>query len=316
MARLTTLARFYTALAQLLEAGLPVTRALESAAHASQLPNAAGLAAPLARGCTLAETLGRSGAVPPHHLTLIALGEVSGRTEIVLRDLAGFMEQLATLRRALLTGCLLPALVLHAAAFIGPLPAWLLGGSALGYWRASVGFLGAIWAVGLLSVALVRALPAAPRAMFLDSLPGLGRLWRSLDCWRVATSMEMLTNAGLGVISALRASAAICHRPRLAAALRGAAAAAETEGQSVSATLGASGEFPPELIAFWAVGEQSGRLDDALQRIATQLADQCRQRLTAVALWLPRLVYAAVSAYVITQIFRLAGQYRHLLDSL
>ncbi len=306
MARLTELAQFYRSLAHLLGAGVPVVRAVEST----------GLGVRIEHGSTLAEALMRAGSFPPHHVKLIAIAEASGRTESVLMELADFTEQLHAMRRTILTGLILPALVLHAAAFVVPLPSFLLGGSLAGYVLASVGFIAAVWLVVILVVVLGRSASPATLDSILRPLPIFGRTWRELDYWRLVSNMEMLTNAGLGVIPALRLCADTCRSPRTAAVLRQAADAAELRGEPVSTALERAREFPPEMTAMWATGEQSGRLDDIFQRLAVQLADRCRRRMEEVARWTPRLIYAAVCVYLITQILRLAANYVNLLNSI
>ncbi len=220
------------------------------------------------------------------------------------------------MRRTIATGLILPAIILTLAAFIVPLPKLLLDGSLTGYLVASVGFLIAVVLVVGLGLALGRALSPATRDSLLRPLPVIGRTWRELDYWRITGSMEMLTSAGLGVVAAVRETAALCRSPKLAAALHRTADQSEQRGEPVSAGLAASGEFPPEMIALWATGEQSGRLDEALGRLADDYADRCERRMQELARWLPRVAYALVSLYVISQIFRLAFGYVNLLESL
>ena len=70
------------------------------------------------------------------------------------------------------------------------------------------------------------------------------------------------------------------------------------------------------MISLWSTGEQSGRLDEMLTRLAKHFAERCQRRMLILATWLPWLVYAAVSAYLVVQIFRLALNYINMLNSI
>ncbi len=66
--RLQNLTLFYRSLGQLLQAGVPITRALTSTGHAD-------LATRIERGATLTEALQQSGAFPPADLRVLAIAE-------------------------------------------------------------------------------------------------------------------------------------------------------------------------------------------------------------------------------------------------
>jgi type II secretory pathway component PulF len=86
----------------------------------------------------------------------------------------------------------------------------------------------------------------------------------------------------------------------------------------VSAALQSTGVFPPVVIQFWATGEQSGRLDEMLDRLARQAEERWQQSLDHLTDWLPRIAYALVSLYIIYQISQLlapvVGMYREMLQ--
>ena len=98
-------------------------------------------------------------------------------------------------------------------------------------------------------------------------------------------------------------------------ALVDAANRAESAGGAVSTALTATGEFPQELLSLWSTGEQSGHLDDMLQRLARMYAERCELRMQEIAKWLHRLAYAAVSLYLAIQILRMGANYANLLRS-
>jgi general secretion pathway protein F len=306
VARPKDLALFYRTLAELLDAGVPVTGAL---AHAgSLLPGAGGLEAHIERGATLTQALDTATSVfPLAHRRLIAAGEASGRIEPVLKRLASFCEQGGAMWRRLLGGLVLPAAVFHLIAMLAPLPAWFRGGTLGGYLMSSVGFIAAVWLALGLGALLVRRMPAAPSDAMLRALPWFDGLWRELNLWWLLVGMEMLTCAGVGVIAALRECAGACRSGKLAAGLRRVADTAESRGEPVSVALEASGEIPAAVLARWKTGERSGYLEEAFARLASEYAARVETRLNTLAEWAPRVVYLVVCIYAAVQILRVAG---------
>ena len=302
------IALFYRSLGELLRAGVAITRALDTAARTTANPILrrclTKMRSQIESGTTLAEAMENQPHIfPPLHTELINIAERSGRIDPVLRELADFTERLIQMRRTILTGLALPIFYIHAVVFIPRLPDLVLGNTSLGgYLMSSFGALAFLYALVLGGLLAVRI---ASRSRYgiavLDGvirpIPIIGKTWRELDYWRIASGMEMLINAGLGVISALRQCASFCRSPRIAGALRRAADEAEAGG-TVSLSLDQSGEFPAEMISLWATGEESGRLDEMLMRSAKYFADRCQHRMQMLSKWLPRIIYFGVIIYV------------------
>ena len=301
----------------MLAAGAAVSTSMDAAlAHLprhERAPAGQALQARLAQGEPVSQALAAAVLFPPDHLRLLALAERSGHLDAVLRELADFTDDLIALRRIILSGLALPALYLVVAAFLGPIPALFAGGSILGYLASSLGFLVVIALAAGGALMAFRRAPGALLDRVLRPLPLLGTTWRELDCWYLSRHLALLARTSVGVIAAVRLSADACRSPRLATALRTAADQAEARGAPLSPLLRASGELPPEMIALWQTGEQSGRLDEAFQRLATLFAERCRHRLQELARWTPRLGYVLVAGYMVYQILRLARGY---IDSL
>jgi general secretion pathway protein F len=258
---------------------------------------------------TLAEVMSRAGSgIPSAHAAIISAAERSGSVDAALRDLADFMDLSITMRRRIQTGLILPGLVFHAAVFVAALPNFILRGTLADYIASTFGFLAVMW-IGIGAAILV--LPRLPGVLvekLVCLLPLIGRTWREVAWWRFAMCMRMLTNAGIGAIEATRFCAGITHSPRLASVLRRSADMSEAGGQPVSIALNASGEFPPEMMALWSTGEESGQFDSMLDHIARQTSERCELRMKMIAEWAPRVVYGMVCLYVIYQIFQLAGR--------
>jgi type II secretory pathway component PulF len=56
------------------------------------------------------------------------------------------------------------------------------------------------------------------------------------------------------------------------------------------------------LIQFWATGEQSGRMDEMLERLAKFYNDRWHQSLDLAVTWLPRVAYLLAVLFMALQI--------------
>jgi type II secretory pathway component PulF len=309
---------FYRTLSQMLAAGADVLTSMHSAiallprrerrrAGETILPSLAG-------GQPISVALAASALFPADDLRLLALAEHSGHGDLLLRELADFTDELIALRRVICSGLALPAVYLVIAAFVVPFPAFFTGGSLGSYLISSVGFLLAIAIVVGGAIFAFRHAPGWLLDRILPPLPLLGSTWRELDYWHLTRTLALLARTHVGVIAAVRLAADTCRSPRLAAALRTAAGEAEACGAPLGALLAATRELPPEMIALWQTGEQSGRLDETFQRLATLFGERCRQRLQQLAQWTPRVGYFLVAGYLVWEILHLAGGYLGALN--
>ena len=73
-------------------------------------------------------------------------------------------------------------------------------------------------------------------------------------------------------------------------------------GEEMSA--GFSKLLPSEFIALWEVGEESGELDDSARRLADMHAFNAELRFTAIAQWVPRIIYGIVCMVMIYYILK------------
>lgn len=301
----------------MLAAGAAVPTSMDSAlAHLPRnvrAPAREAVQARLAQGESISRALAATELFPADQLRLLALAERSGHLDAVLRELADFTDDLIALRRIILSGLALPAVYLVVAAFVGPLPALFAGGSLLRYLASSLGFLTVIVLIAGGAVVAYQRAPGRLLDRVLRPLPLLGSTWRELDYWHLTRNLALLARTNVGIIAAVRLSADTCRSPRLANSLRAAADQAEAKGAPLSPLLRAAGELPPEMLALWQTGEQSGRLDETFQRLATLFAERCRHRLKELARWTPRIGYFLVAGYMVYEILRLARGY---IDSL
>ena len=120
---------------------------------------------------------------------------------------------------------------------------------------------------------------------------------RSYNAARFATTLAMLTGAGVPILKALQSAGEGLANQALRADVQEALTLVR-EGSPLATALARSGRFPPLLSTFARLGEQTGQLPDMLQRAAMQLGGQVQRRATALATVLEPLLIVAMGMVV------------------
>ena len=251
---------------------------------------------------------------------MIAAGEQSGQLGQVLSHLAAALEARQVLRSKLVGAALYPAIVTLVAmaivvfllssvvpqvagVFSGsnrPLPlltsALLAVSAAVRQWGAWMLLLTLACTMGLRIALRQEALRLRWDAAWLR-LPIIGRLARGYNAARFASTLAMLSAAGVPILKALQAAADTLSNQALRAdALE--ALVQVREGAPLALALSRRERFPGLLAMFARLGEQTGQLPLMLQRAAQQLANEVQRRAMALATVLEPLLIVAMGALV------------------
>jgi type II secretory pathway component PulF len=255
----------------------------------------------------LSQALARFPASFPHNvITVIEAGEEGGAAMLADRfaDLAGriayeesnrrqvqracaypvFVVLMALALQGLLLGVVFPrlaALLASVGGTLPPLTRWLIAASRLveHRWPLIAAAAMAIPA-GLL---WTRRIPAA--GLRLDGLflrlPVIGPIYRYLAIALVCRIYRSLYEANKPAPEILRSCLDLvgnrAFRKRLAEAGR----RISTEGATLTSALAQSGLFPPLACLAIDVGEQSGRIADAMDRVSSYFNERARDRIAA-----------------------------------
>jgi general secretion pathway protein F len=304
-------------LATLAQSGMTLDAALAAAAEQAEAPRVAKLLdavrGDVSAGQPIHAALARHPrAFPPLYRGLAAAGAESGRLADVLLRLADYHEARQALRQRFIAAMVYPALVtLIALLVIGVLLVYVVPQIVSVYQqshqtlpfltRALIATSDFFRATGWYWLALVATLViAATLAWRRDAfrrraqsamlrMPLAGRLARSLDSARFASTLAILTGSGTPLLRALDAAADVVRMLPIEDAAR-AAAARVREGVPLARALKAQGVFPPVLVHLIASGEASGRLTPMLERAALELEGEAERRLT----WIAALVQPAL----------------------
>jgi general secretion pathway protein F len=312
-------------LAGLARAGLPLERALtvlaEEAENARQQAVLSALRAEVHAGASFGKALAQfPREFDATYRAVVAAGEQGGALAEVLERLAQDLEDGLALRSKLVGAALYPAIVCLIAlaivvfllAYVVPQVAEVFTGQkrtlpaltvAMLWLSASVRSYGlpALILLGLLAAGGRLALRRPALALRADAawltLPLIGRLARSYNAARFGSTLALLCSAGVPMLRALQAAAdTLSNRAMRADAEQ--ALALVREGAPLASALGGLRRFPPLLVMFTRLGEQTGSLPDMLQRAAGQLSAEVQRRALRLATLLEPLLIVAMGGMV------------------
>ena len=312
-------------LASLVGSGLPLERALtalsDEAASEKQAHLIASLRAEVNAGLGLAKAMAQHPAeFSALYTAVISAGEQGGNLGQVLTQLADDLQDQQTLKAKLLSASLYPAIVSLIALIIVifllstvvPQVAQVFSGSqrklpgltiamlALSDFVRNQGWLLLLmlvvtWA-GFYQAMKQTALRIRFDAAFLR-LPVLGRLATGYNTARFASTLAMLTGAGVPILKAMQSAADTLSNQAMRADVLDALVLVR-EGAPLAMALGQKKRFPSLLSMFARLGEQTGQLPLMLQRAAQQLSADVQRRALALATILEPLLIVAMGGVV------------------
>ena len=296
-------------LATLLEAGLPLEQALavliEQGDNPAMRQVIAAMRSEVLAGNTLARAMEKHrDTFPDIHRALINAGEASGELANVMDKLASYSEAQQALQQKIGLAMVYPAIVITVAVlvvgglllFVVPpvvevfqqtrqaLPLLTRALIALSdFLTATWLYLIAILVIGGFGIqrALQQEALRFQLHLKLLNLPIVGKLIRGSNTARMASTLSILVGSGVGLLTALNAACGVVNNLPMRRALEDAAMKVR-EGVTLSRALAASGLFPPVLVHLIASGEQSGRLDTMLDRVAKQQTQEVSGFTTAL----------------------------------
>ncbi len=306
----------YHNLASLLEAGVPVSKALRTAAGRLGFKLAKGLrlvASDVDQGDSIAESMNKhSKFFSLMDIIMLRAGDASGHLSEVLKQLAqwhGFRWKVA---REIRNGLILPIITLHAAAFAPNLPRWMFGyvstRELLSNAALVLSFLYIPAIVIFLAIRLTRY--GGPIKFLTDNLvaliPTLGKGIYYMAVSRFCRAFNMLTTAGLPMEDTIQMALEATGNTRVKRVFRG---ALDTVRQRRPASEGFGGPLPTGFLETWQTAELSGTLEDSTNRLANQTEEEAFLQFHSFSHWFPRFVYALIALYMIVIIIRFYAGY-------
>lgn len=319
--KLSDLVLFTGQLAAMIEAGLHLLRSLSALAEETLARYfkvvIEQVAADVSGGQSLAEAMGKHPNVfSPFYVSLIRVGESSGRLPEVLSQLATYLEKTAQLRRKILgalsyplvivsfTVLVLSAMVFYVAPIFEdvyrrvnaqlPLPTQMLLVISRGA-RSHIP-LALLLLIGVGAGVYVGVRTERGRRL-LDAcklrLPVFGPLIRKAVLAKLCRTLATLLNSSVPVLEALGIAAGAAGNRIIEEAIRRTAAEVESGG-TIGSALRRSGQFPSMLVQMVVTGEETGKLPELLNKTALYYEQQVDNLATALSSLLEPLLIVVV----------------------
>lgn len=323
---LKSLSLFFRQMGSMLEAGVPVRRALDTIRRVGRgrlRKVTVEVAEDIGGGHTLAESLQRRGAAfPPLACNLVRVGEQAGALEPVFISLADFFELLRALYRRVLGKMALPLIQFYLAIGVLALVAWIRS-TFLQVGAEGMATLRTGWSPTRILVVGWGLPPFVFFAYYFFTrtlggarvfhevvlrLPVLNRLARAFAVARFSWCMAICTEAGMGALDSLDMSLEATGNA-VFAGRKGRALARISSGGRMSEALADMGLFSPEYLEIVSVAEEAGKQSESFRHQAGVHFENAKMGANALGMALAGLVWVAVAVFIIIQIFTFAQQY-------
>lgn len=311
-------------LATLLGAGIPLLESLDALANqhrGSYRTTLLAVREQVAAGSGLAEAMREQRHVfDDLCVQMVAVGEDSGTLDVVLDQLADFSERYQQFKDKVISSLLYPMLVLAMSVGVGMflmtvvvpmlLDNLLAAGQPLPWPTRILKAMsdtvrGHGWWLGLLAIGLAALLAAMLRTergkllwhRLLLRLPLFGMMARKQEIARVALVVSTLMKSGIVFLQALETAAATTKNRVIGQALLRGRDAVQA-GRDIGEALTATGVFPQLAIQIFTVGQQTGKLEEMLERLSANYERQVNSLATRLATALEPVLIVFLSLFV------------------
>jgi type IV pilus assembly protein PilC len=285
----------------MLDAGLPLIQCLEILSSQQEKPRLKAtldeVRESVEGGSTLAEALKKHPTIfEPLFINMVAAGEAGGVLDVILRRLSVFAEKAVKLRRALLSASVYPAVVFAVAivivfvilVWVIPVFATLFAGlnaplPALTRFVMSISDYTVTFSIPLvvfvvLSVISLRYIYRTDDGKFaidnfLLRIPVISIVIKKISVARFSLTLSTLLTSGIPLLDALKITADTAGNSVIERALLQVRKEV-AEGKTLVEPLRRIGIFPPMVTQIVSVGEQTGELDQMLEKLSVYYEEE------------------------------------------
>lgn len=325
-------AQLYYQLAGMIEAGVPVMKALDMASRHPEMRNSRRtvdeLMQSMQSGLTFTESMSRvHGWMPEFDVALLTVGEEAGRLDQSLRTLATFYEFRAKIIHDTIAGLVVTIMTLHV--FILVFPITYLQEFAMGLFNQNyqlcIPFIlekAAVFGILYLTVFFFIFACQGQRGegwrSFVETVfnfvPILRTARRYLALSRLAAALGASTRSGVSIVSGWELASAAGGSPRLKRIIsdwQPYVNSGTTHGELINQ----DGFFPEMFGNFYFTGEQSGRLDEALDKLQLYYQDEGFRLLRWFTKVMNGTIYGTVVVLVAWNVIRFyTGYFNSILN--
>ena len=287
---------FFRQFATLINAGLPIVQTLaiiiDQTSNSSLKEIIGEIKKDVEAGKPLSEALAKHPRVfSPLSYNMVRAGEMGGVLDTILTRVAGYLESIEDIKERIASAMRYPIFVTFMAGgltaalifFILPQMKSLFAESLHAELPALTQFMlnlsdfvrQGFYVILIIIGALVTAyylLPRSPKgAYLLDNLklkfPVLGKLFHKISLSRFARTLALLFNSGVPILDSLDMTGKTTQNRVIEKAVEEAKSSLK-EGGTIAGPLREYWVFPPMMVSMISVGEQTGALDQMLNKIS------------------------------------------------
>lgn len=334
---------FTRELSTMLNSGLPLSRAMQISYEQVENPNFKKILIDIAKdidsGTSLAGALSRYPNVfDMPYVSLIKAGESSGKLDTIMQRIAAEYEAIRDLESRLRAALIYPVIVLIVMflvilvliVYVVPklteiftslnqqLP-WhtqLLVNTSnflINYWYIFIGLI----VIGIILLRSFYSTDAGKITIYkiLISVPALGKVIKQADISNYLKTLALLVSSGVSITEALQNSAKVTNNPFLTKASLEASSYVE-KGNALSDYFRSNKFFEPIIPSMVKIGEETGKIDEMLNRVADNYANDSSYAIKGLSSALEPVILVILGVSVggivlsvITPIYSLVGSF-------
>ncbi len=292
----------------------------------------------LSKGGTLSQALASTGNYfPPLFRQMAEVGDVSGQLDRTYKRLAEHYDRTLAAKKAFLGALTWPAFQLGMAATVVGLLIWvmgMIGGNSVSGKEEPFDLLGLglVGTPGLIKYCsfltfcaivvflLVEAMRRGvgwirPLQRALVMIPVVGQAFQTLALSRFTWAFQLVLGTSMDlrkalplVLDATGNHYYSSYGPEVAMRIE--------QGQDIHSALASTGVFPTELLDNIAVGEESGRLAETMQRLSKEYQERATSAISFLAQLAGYIIWLMVAGLIVMLIFRIFSSYVDVINDL
>lgn len=316
------------------DAGIPIIRTLEMMSDNARDGRSKQVFRAMAEDTRAGATLGEAARrqqkyLPRFFIELLHSGELGGRLDVMLRDMADYYEDRLAMQRKIVGAMVYPTLQLTAAWFIGTFALGLIGklnlesGEAINlgqYFSDYLLFQGVsmgVLAVVLIAIVILSRLGVISWSwgLILNYIWPLNMVTRKFALARFFRGFSLLLGSGMNIKSCIANSAAITGNPRIEKDLL-TSIPRVAQGATLVEAFRPCRSLTPVAREMLEVGEHSGHLEQSLRKVSEYHLEEGRHAVTVASKIMGVVIVLMVGALIGYIIISFWMKYFSLLDSI
>jgi type IV pilus assembly protein PilC len=316
------------------DAGIPVLKVLQMAERGARTAGTRNVLLELRTSIEAGASLGdaaraQGDRLPPFFVELLSSGERGGQLDVMLRDLADYYEDRMALQRTIIGAMVYPAFMLTAAWFLGSFAIGIISNLSLDarnpfslqdYFESYIAFqtmvlIGAAVAAVVLWFLSRTGLPQYAAGYVGTKLWPFSEITRKFALARFFRSFVLLLHSGLNVKHCIAQAAATTANPYIRQDLLRAIPVVE-QGGTLHQAFGQCRTLTRMAHEMLAVGEESGRLDIQLKKVAEYHAEEAKLAVSVGLRFMNFALLLSMGGLVGYIVISFYSKYIGLLDSI